>query len=150
MFTGKKHEDMCPAHHKMSVPSTTNTDMILVSISSDGFLTLMNDGGELRSDIRLPDNEMLANSVKAKFESVGDNEDVLVSDESVHKTPKRRTESNLLSWSSLKRLGKAGYPSTAHNVRCWYAFWDCNCWAYWAGNFRSCNPFCNVKKTSRS
>ena len=89
MFTGKKHEDMCLAHHKMSVPSTTNTDMILVSISSDGFLTLMNDGGELRSDIRLPDNEMLANCVKAKFESVGDNEDVLVSCESVQKTPKK-------------------------------------------------------------
>ena len=94
MFTGKKHEDMCPAHHKMSVPRTTNTDMILVSISSDGFLTLMNDGGELRSDIRLPDNEMLANSVKAKFESVGDNEDVLVSDELVHKTPKKLSHIN--------------------------------------------------------
>lgn len=70
---------MCPAHHNMAVPNLKRSEMILVNVSSDGFLTLMNDDGELRSDIPLPQNEAVANNIRSKFESIGDDEDILVS-----------------------------------------------------------------------
>lgn len=55
IFTGKKYEDCCPSSHKLEVPHIRRVEMILVNIDSEGFITLMTDCGELRSDLRLPD-----------------------------------------------------------------------------------------------
>ena len=54
IFTGKKHEDMCPSTHNMEEVVAKRKEFQLVDIKDDGFVTLMNDDGETRDDLRMP------------------------------------------------------------------------------------------------
>ncbi|CAG0906551.1 unnamed protein product, partial [Cyprideis torosa] len=75
IFTNKKYEDICPSTHNMEVPFVKRSDFQLVSIADDGFLSLMDDTGEVREDLALPAGELGA-SIKADYES---GKDLLVS-----------------------------------------------------------------------
>ncbi|CAG5125580.1 unnamed protein product [Candidula unifasciata] len=66
LFTGKKYEDICPSTHNMSVPVVERHDYQLVSID-DTFMAMMNDIGETREDLRLPDSD-LGKEIKEKYE----------------------------------------------------------------------------------
>jgi len=57
IFTGKKLEDICPSTHNMEVPNVKRRDFQLIDIE-DGFLSLMDDGGEIRDDLKVPENEI--------------------------------------------------------------------------------------------
>ncbi|XP_030623078.1 eukaryotic translation initiation factor 5A-1 [Chanos chanos] len=57
IFTQKKYEDICPSTHNMDVPNIKRTDLQLVDIS-DGFLSLMNDNGDVREDLRVPEGDL--------------------------------------------------------------------------------------------
>ncbi|KAH9523094.1 Eukaryotic translation initiation factor 5A-1 [Bulinus truncatus] len=57
LFTGKKYEDICPSTHNMSVPVVNRQDYQLVSID-EGYLSLMDDNGETREDLKLPDTDV--------------------------------------------------------------------------------------------
>jgi len=74
IFTSKKLEDICPSTHNMDVPNVLRKDYQLVDIDGD-FLSLMDDGGDQREDIKLPEGE-LGDEIKTRFEG-GD--DLLVS-----------------------------------------------------------------------
>ncbi|XP_027857180.1 eukaryotic translation initiation factor 5A-2 [Xiphophorus couchianus] len=67
IFTAKKYEDICPSTHNMDVPNVIRKDYQVLDII-DGFLTLMEDNGETREDLRLPDGDMGKEIVK-KLES---------------------------------------------------------------------------------
>ncbi|XP_034530217.1 eukaryotic translation initiation factor 5A-1-like [Notolabrus celidotus] len=67
IFTTKKLEDICPSTHNMDVPNVTRKDYQVCDVS-DGFLTLMDDGGDTREDLRVPDND-LGKDIEKKFES---------------------------------------------------------------------------------
>jgi len=58
IFTGKKQEDICPSTHNMEVPIVKRSDFQLVNISDDGYLSLMDDTGDMREDLSLPDGEL--------------------------------------------------------------------------------------------
>jgi len=58
IFTGKKNEDICPSTHNMDVPIVKRTDLQLIDIDTDGFCTLMDDKGETRGDLKLPDGSL--------------------------------------------------------------------------------------------
>ncbi|GBN41626.1 Eukaryotic translation initiation factor 5A [Araneus ventricosus] len=58
IFTNKKYEDLCPSTHNIDVPNVNRCDFQLIDISDDGFVTLMNDKGETRDDLRLPEGEL--------------------------------------------------------------------------------------------
>ncbi|XP_052072167.1 eukaryotic translation initiation factor 5A-1-like [Mytilus californianus] len=75
LFTGKKYEDICPAHHNMDVPNVKRLEYQIVSISRDGYLTIMDDKGQLRSDIKVEEDD-LGKEIKVKFEK---EEDFMVS-----------------------------------------------------------------------
>jgi len=58
IFTNKKYEDLCPSTHNIDVPNVNRCDFQLIDISDDGYVSLMNDKGDTRDDLRLPDGEL--------------------------------------------------------------------------------------------
>ena len=68
IFNNKKLEDILPSTHGTTVPIVTRTDYSLIDISDDNFLTLMDDYGETRVDLKLPDYpEHYADELKKTF-----------------------------------------------------------------------------------
>ncbi|XP_070698215.1 eukaryotic translation initiation factor 5A-2 [Pempheris klunzingeri] len=65
LFTQKKLEDICPSTHNMDVPNVTRKDYQVIDIS-DGFLSLMDDNGETREDLRVPEGDM-GKEIEKKF-----------------------------------------------------------------------------------
>eukprot|EP00730_Choanoeca_flexa_P015646 TRINITY_DN7230_c0_g1_i2.p2 TRINITY_DN7230_c0_g1~~TRINITY_DN7230_c0_g1_i2.p2 ORF type:complete len:148 (+),score=47.93 TRINITY_DN7230_c0_g1_i2:71-514(+) len=76
IFTGKKYEDLSPSTHNMDVPKVSRTEYQLIDISEEDFMTLMDDKGETREDIKLGDNEV-AQEIRDKFEN-GDDFNVII------------------------------------------------------------------------
>ena len=69
IFNNKKLEDILPSTHGTTVPVVTRTDYSLIDISDDNFLTLMDDNGETRVDLELPDYpEHYADELRKAFE----------------------------------------------------------------------------------
>jgi len=58
IFTSKKYEDLCPSTHNIDVPNVNRSDFQLIDISDDGFATLMNDKGDTRDDLKVPEGEL--------------------------------------------------------------------------------------------
>lgn len=67
IFTGKKLEDICPSTHNMDVPNVSRKDYQLINID-DGFLSLMDDGGDQKEDLKLPDNDV-GKEVQTRFQN---------------------------------------------------------------------------------
>ena len=65
IFTGKKAEDICPSTHNMNVPNVTRKDYQLTNID-EGFCDLMDDEGETKSDLQVPDDDV-GKEVRDKF-----------------------------------------------------------------------------------
>ena len=69
VFTNKKYEDIIPATHTAHIPVVTRKDYDLIDISDDGFLTLMDDEGEMKEDLKLPEvPESYSRDLKIAFE----------------------------------------------------------------------------------
>ncbi len=56
IFTGKKMEDLIPAGHTANVPFVKKVELQCIDIDEDGFLSLMDANGDIRSDLKLPSN----------------------------------------------------------------------------------------------
>ena len=57
IFTGKKYEDICPSTHNMDVPNVKRKDYQLIGLD-DGYLSLMEDSGDTRDDLKLPEGDL--------------------------------------------------------------------------------------------
>jgi len=68
IFNGKKLEELCPSTHNMNVPVVKRTDLQLVDISDDDFMTLMAEDGETRSDLKVPEDD-IGKEIREKFAS---------------------------------------------------------------------------------
>ncbi|KAE8279093.1 Eukaryotic translation initiation factor 5A-1 [Larimichthys crocea] len=66
IFSGKKHEDICPSTHNMDVPNIKRMDYQLIGIL-DGYLSLLQENGEVREDLKVPEGE-LGKEIQSKYE----------------------------------------------------------------------------------
>jgi translation initiation factor 5A len=73
IFTGQKKQDIAPTSHNMEAPFVHVTNLQLVDITDEGFCSLMDEAGETRDDLRLPDDKSpdmeLGPRIKKAFES---------------------------------------------------------------------------------
>ena len=70
IFNNNKLEDMVPSTHTVNVPIVKRTEYTLVDISDDGFLSLMDDDGNTREDLTLPDYpENYSHELRKEFEN---------------------------------------------------------------------------------
>merc|ERR1712203_1042067 len=72
IFTGKKLEDICPSTHNMEVPNVKRKDYQLIGMD-DCFLSLMDDGGDIRDDLKVPEGDIGEEIVREH----GDGKDLL-------------------------------------------------------------------------
>jgi len=70
IFTGKKLEELSPSTHNMEVPNVKRKDMQLIGVEDD-FLSLMDDGGEIRDDLQCPDGD-IGDAIRAAVEAEND------------------------------------------------------------------------------
>ncbi|KAJ2782234.1 Eukaryotic translation initiation factor 5A-1 [Coemansia javaensis] len=66
IFTSKKYEDVSPSTHNMDVPNIKRTEYPLANID-DGFLNLLDDKGEPKDDVKLPEGD-LGKDIQEKFD----------------------------------------------------------------------------------
>jgi len=66
IFTQKKLEDICPSTHNMDVPNVRRTEYQLMNID-DGFLNLMDNDGNTKDDVKLPESS-LGDEIQSGFE----------------------------------------------------------------------------------
>lgn len=80
IFTGKKYEDLTPSTHNCDVPNVTRSEYTLIDINDEGFVSLMEENGSTRDDLRLPtgtdEADKLAVQLKADF---SDGKEIVVS-----------------------------------------------------------------------
>ena len=74
IISGKKYEDICPSTHNMDVPNVERKDYQLIGVMDD-FLSLMDDSGQTRDDLKVPEGEIGAEITAAE----ADGKDILVS-----------------------------------------------------------------------
>ena len=68
IFTGKKLEDMVPSTHGTTVPVVSRSDWEIIDIEEDGQLTLMDEAGEQKVDVKLPTYpEDMADEIRAAW-----------------------------------------------------------------------------------
>ncbi|XP_029983573.1 eukaryotic translation initiation factor 5A-1-like [Sphaeramia orbicularis] len=67
IFTQRKYEDICPSTHNMDVPHVSRKDYQLSNID-DGFLSLMDDNGELREDLKIPEGDV-GKDIEKRFDN---------------------------------------------------------------------------------
>jgi len=73
IFNQKKYEDICPSTHNMDVPNVSRKDFQLLDVSDDGYLSLMDDGGNTRDDLKVPEGD-IGEEIKSSME---DGKDIL-------------------------------------------------------------------------
>lgn len=72
IFTGKKYEDICPSTHNMNVPRVIRKEYQVIDISDEDFVSLLQDSGETKEDLKLDPETDIGKELKDKWESQGD------------------------------------------------------------------------------
>ena len=67
---GKKLEDICPSTHNMEVPNVKRKDFQLIGVNDD-FLSLMDDTGDMREDLKCPEDS-IGDEIKAAMDKDAD------------------------------------------------------------------------------
>lgn len=68
IFTGKKLEAIAPASAGLSQPIVERNEYEMCDISDDDFVTLMDAAGNMREDIKVPDDPETAKKLRARMD----------------------------------------------------------------------------------
>ena len=63
-------EDICPSTHNMEVPNVKRKDYQLIGVNDD-FLSLMDDTGDMREDLKCPE-DAIGEEIKAAIDKDAD------------------------------------------------------------------------------
>merc|ERR1719231_1712516 len=55
IFTGNTCEELCPSTHSIDVPVVNKKDWMIQGLQDETYVLLMDDDGEMREDLQLPD-----------------------------------------------------------------------------------------------
>ena len=70
LFNNKMLQDMIPSTHGTTVPVVSRTEYTLVDITDEDYVSLLDDDGNTREDIKLPDYpENYAKELKEAFDT---------------------------------------------------------------------------------
>ncbi len=70
IFNGKKYEDIIPSTHNAHVPFVKRGEYTIVDINSEGFVSLMDENGAVREDIKLPEwPDNMARELREAFDT---------------------------------------------------------------------------------
>ena len=69
IFTGSKHECTYGTGDMVDAPVTKRNEYTLINIEDDGFVSLLNDSGEPKEDLQLPNDKEIADEMKRIFEA---------------------------------------------------------------------------------
>merc|ERR1712150_334659 len=69
IFDGKKYEDMSPSTHNMEVPNVKRTEYSCIDVTDEGYLSLLDDSGEVRDDLHCNNNLELLEEIRKKYEA---------------------------------------------------------------------------------
>merc|ERR1712146_801787 len=58
IFTNKKYEMIESSTHNVEVPNVSKHEYQLIDISDEGFMSLMDDDGTMKEDLKVPDGEV--------------------------------------------------------------------------------------------
>eukprot|EP01015_Nassula_variabilis_P035324 TRINITY_DN8861_c0_g1_i1.p1 TRINITY_DN8861_c0_g1~~TRINITY_DN8861_c0_g1_i1.p1 ORF type:complete len:183 (-),score=76.23 TRINITY_DN8861_c0_g1_i1:131-679(-) len=77
IFTGKKYEDGGPTSHNVDAPNVKKIEYTLIDIDEDGFVSVMDEKGGLKNDLKLDldDDNEITKKIKEAF---ADGKEVLV------------------------------------------------------------------------
>lgn len=78
VFTSKKYEDMCPSTHNMEQVVTKRKEYQCLDVNDEGFLTLMDDEGETREDLKMPFEEVSPDAFKKVSKAMKEKESIQV------------------------------------------------------------------------
>ena len=68
IFNNKRLEDMVPSTHGTTVPVVSRMEYTLVDIDDEDYVSLMDENGEIRDDLKLPEYpDNYAEELKAEF-----------------------------------------------------------------------------------
>ena len=66
----KKLEDIVPSTHGTTVPNVFRSEYTLLDITDEDYLSLMDEGGETREDLKMPERpEELVKSIREGFDA---------------------------------------------------------------------------------
>merc|ERR1711907_563852 len=69
IFDGKKYEDMSPSTHNMEVPNVKRIEYSCIDVTEEGYLSLMDENGEVRDDLHCNGNPELLEEIQKKFDA---------------------------------------------------------------------------------
>jgi translation elongation factor P/translation initiation factor 5A len=70
LFNNKKYEDSMPSEFNVEIPKVDMNFWQVLSCDDEGFLTLFNDKGEKREDMKIPkDNETISSMIENRLNS---------------------------------------------------------------------------------
>ena len=72
IFNGRKYEDSVPTSHNVEVPIIKRSEWQAIAVDGEGYVTLMDDKANTRSDLRLPDetenDEVVAKRIQSALD----------------------------------------------------------------------------------